>query len=395
MPRRKLLLSPEARLLLLTINPAREASDFRALLGDEAFDWNRLVILAEKEKAVPALWHVLRELPDDLVPADRRDQLSKLTAVSEFRMLHLQRLLAGALDTLAGHGTRAMLLKGAGLALTSYGSFRARPMYDVDLLVPRDECAQAWDALRAAGWVHDEKSCPRDRYDAHHHMPPLDDPMRTGLSLELHSAACDEAVGLTPEDMWSRSRRVDVGGREAWVACEAHQLIHLAVHFAWSHSLDSAAWRTFRDTQQLTRSGTFDWNELLRVTAGTRAASSVYWTLRLARSLAGVAVPDQVLNELRPPRPERMLAILERHYTSNLFRFSPAACPSAALNKLLWSAGMAPRWSGHGAARPWTRDDEIATSTDSRMSAAGRVRRQLAGIRWWTRYVGAVLSPSR
>lgn len=389
------LLCPEARVLLLLVQPARFTDDFRVLLSHPDFDWNRLVFLAQKEKAISALWQALRVLPDGLVPAERSDQLSKLASVTDFRMLHLQRLLAGALDTLRDSGTRAMLLKGAGLALTSYGSFRARPMYDVDVLVRQDECTSAWQALRSAGWLHDEKACPMERYDAHHHLPPLDDPNRTGLSLELHGSPCDAAVGLTTHDMWAKARRVDADGREAWVPCEAHQLIHLCIHFAWSHALGSAAWRTFRDAQQIIGSDSFNWNELLRVVSTTRAGTSVYWTLRLARTLAQVSVPAHVLEALVPPRPESVLSVLERHYTSNLFRFNPAACPSAALDKRLWSAGMAPRWSGHGDARPWTRDDEIMEREATRMTVAERLQRQALGVRWWLRYCSGLMGVGR
>ena len=49
--------------------------------------------------------------------------------------------------------TEVVLLKGAALALTVYGSFVERPMSDVDLLVARGDAPRARDALLAAGWV--------------------------------------------------------------------------------------------------------------------------------------------------------------------------------------------------------------------------------------------------
>ena len=112
-------------------------------------------------------------------------------------MLHLEQLLAGALDTLARENIEVVLLKGAGLAATVYGSFTARPMYDVDMLLRPDDAPHAWNALRRAGWVHDEEECPPEFYASHYHLPPLDDAQGTGLAVELHSAPTDGAVLLS------------------------------------------------------------------------------------------------------------------------------------------------------------------------------------------------------
>lgn len=386
------LLSPEARLLLHSMEPAPDMATVSALLQDPQFDWDCLVNLAQKEKATTSLSNMLRRVPRDAMPPERAAQVSRLSAVTQFRMLHLEQLLAGALETLADRGIDVLLLKGAGLAVSAYGSFSARPMYDVDLLVRPGQAEEAWNVLREAGWSHDEDECPMSKYDTHHHYPPLDDPSRTGLSLELHASPCDSTTGLTGEAMWRDARRVRVHGQEAWVPGEAHQVVHLSVHFAWSHCLGSAAWRTVRDVRQVTESDTFNWQDLLAVVRQTRTATSCYWTLRLARTLGGVMVPDEVLRALRPPRMEPFLRILERHYISNLFRFSPAACPSESLNRVLWSAGLAPRWSGHGAVRPWTRDDELASEgTASSRTRGKRLAAHTERLGWWTRYLGGVL----
>lgn len=391
------LLSPEAKLILHSMESEPDAATVTALLQDPELDWDCLVNLAQKEKAITSLSNMLRRIPDDAMPSGRGAQIARLSAVTQFRMLHLEQLLAGALETLSDNDIDVLLLKGAGLAVSAYGSFSARPMYDVDMLVRPEQAERAWNLLRDAGWSHDEAACPASRYDTHHHYPPLDDPSRTGLSLELHAAPCDSATGLDGNIMWRDARAVRVHGQVAWVPSEVHQVIHLAVHFAWSHCLGSAAWRTVRDVKQVTESRTFDWQALLSGVTETNTATSCYWTLRLARALGGANVPDEVLRALRPPRYEAVLRILERHYISTLFRFSPAACPSEALNRVLWSAGIAPRWSGHGSVRPWTRDDELASEgTGAVANSRNRLKAHVERLGWWMRYLGAVLlAPNR
>ncbi|MDC3957527.1 nucleotidyltransferase family protein [Polyangium jinanense] len=65
---------------------------------------------------------------------------------------------------LVARGERAMLVKGAALALTIYPSPAARPMSDVDLLVPPQRERAVIEALAAAGLeLHENRFRPRSR----------------------------------------------------------------------------------------------------------------------------------------------------------------------------------------------------------------------------------------
>lgn len=387
------ILSPEARVLLLAIGATSDPRELRAVLTDPAFSWDGLVDLAFREKAAPALHALLAPLSDDLVPTEARVRVNGLLRVTQFRMLRLEHLFLQALDTLSAKGIEVILLKGAGLATTIYGSFGARPMYDVDLLVKPQHAVRAWSALRANGWTHNEIERPAEFYTTHYHLPPLDDPLRTGLALELHTALTDGAIELEPKLIRQNAREVNVHGRRALVPGVEYQVLHLAAHFAWTHGMASAAWRTFHDLHQLVTHTTVDWGRVVDAARSTRATTSCFWTFRLAQSLAGVKVPDNVLNELRPPRMERVMRVLERHYAGVLFSDSQVHCPSVRMTQMLWSAGMAPRWSGHGSARPWQRGEVWADTrgTAGHVSVMTRLGGHARRAAQWRRYIGALM----
>lgn len=388
------VLSPEASVLLLAIGAAPDMAALRNALTHEDFSWDRLFELAIREKASPALHELLGSLPDDLVPADERRRVSALLRVNHLRMLRLEQLFLQALDTLGREGIHPVLLKGAGLATTVYGSFGARPMYDVDLLVRPDDALRAWNVLRASGWVHDEVERPPEFYTTHYHLPPLDDPMRSGLALELHTSITDGAIDFDAELIRKHARELDVRGRRVLVPAVEHQVLHLATHFAWTHGMASAALRTFHDLHQLVTNTTVDWDRVVAVAKETRAATSCYWTFRLAGTLAGVSVPPRVLAQLRPSRPEAVLRVLERHYAGVLFFDNPVRCPSVRLAQMLWSAGMLPRWSGHGSTRPWQRGEvwAVARGTDVHHSVLTRLRGHAHRIGRWRRYLRALVT---
>src|SRR5690606_14568359 len=95
------LLSPEAKLILHALESSPDIATASTLLQDPEFDWDCLVNLAQKEKATTSLSNMLRRVPADVMPQERAAQISRLSAVTQFRMLHLEQLLAGALETLS------------------------------------------------------------------------------------------------------------------------------------------------------------------------------------------------------------------------------------------------------------------------------------------------------
>jgi len=377
-------LSPEAQLLLLTAGGEKNDPAIRALL-ERPLDWAKLSWLSEQERATTVLWRRLSAI----APLPREaEPLHRMAMVSEFRMSHLESRMLSALDTMTRAEVEPVLLKGAALALTVYGSFVARPMSDVDLLVRREDAIRARDALLTGGWNAGAESAP-EFYEGHQHLPPLVDAHGTGTSLELHTSLFFEGhpFALTSDDIRARAERVTVHGRAVLVPSVHDQLLHLCLHFAWSHMMATGAWRAFRDLDALVRTERVDWKEFTKLAKETRGASACYWTFRLARTLAGVAVPEWVERTLAPPEPEFALRRLEQHFTYDLLPTENIS-PSLWLTYAMWRAALRPRWSGHGRVRPWDRADELLAA-----ERPGRVERlllHLKNAKSWTRYARLV-----
>jgi hypothetical protein len=378
-------LSPEAQLLLLTAGGEKNDGAIRALLAGP-LDWAKLTWLAEQERASPVLWRRLSAIAP--LPAEAQP-LHRMSMVSEFRMSHLESRLLSALDTLADAEIEPVLLKGAALALTVYGSFVARPMSDVDLLVPRDDVLRAREVLLASGWSEGAEGSP-EFYEGHHHLQPLVDAQGTGTSVELHTSLFFEGhpFDLTSDDIRRRANVVVVRGRTVLVPSVHDQLLHLCLHFAWSHMMATGAWRAFRDLEALVRTERVDWQEFTTMALRARGGSACYWTFRLARTVAGISVPAWVERALAPPEPEFALRRLEQHFTYDLLPTENIS-PSLWLTYTMWRAGLRPRWSGHGRVRPWDRADELLAA-----ERPGRVKRLVMHVRnarSWSRYAKLVI----
>jgi hypothetical protein len=365
-------LSRETELLLATASsaPPRPAELHREL------DWGRLALVAQQEGATSALWQWMRQASGGAVRPDVAEQWQKRAMVSAFQSLHLERVLHEALDVLASRRIDVMLLKGSALAYTAYGSFAERPMGDLDVLVRAGQARDAWLLLQERGWRWPDRESPLERYANHQHLPPLAGASGGEAVLEVHAALLPggHPFRWPIEDLWAEAREVSVGGRRFLVPYPVHQLLHVCLHFAWSHEMRWGSWRMLRDVGALMRRGGISWDRFVELSRDAGAATCCYWTLRLARNLTGAGVPDEVLQALRPPRPEFVLKRLEAHYMRQLFP-GDGACPSALLSGALWELGIAPRWSRHGRARPWHVSEQWTAALSTPVTKTG----------WWAR----------
>jgi hypothetical protein len=344
-------LAPEARLLFLAGSVSPSDSALRRFVT-AGLDWEELAALAQRENAAAVLARQLSFFAAD--PHNPGYQnLRQLARMSAMQMLQLESSLRRTIELLRRHEIEPILLKGAGLVYSAYSSFADRPMADVDLLVGREEAKSAWAVLQTQGWSPWQTTSDSRRFSGHHHLPRLVHESGT-LPLEIHDALLSQEspFRFSIDEIWARAEKLTARDQLVTVPHAMHQLWHACVHFAWSHEMQWGSWRTFRDVSAIISRGGVDWIEFQNLARSSRATTCCFWTLRLARRLTGAAVPDATLESLRPPYPTFIVNRLERHLLANLVP-SANSCPSVRLRRRLWEMAIAPRWSGHGASRPW------------------------------------------
>ena len=351
----RLLAGERHREASLVFRLARVGDDVREYprLGDGA-DWPQLLQIAWDEGAVSALRDHWRALGAGAVPLEIDRRLACLALDRELRMRMLEQRTRESIGVLATAGIDVALLKGAGLAATLYGSFAARPMKDVDLLIDPARAEEAKRLMLSAGWERDHGLPDDEVYLGHHHLAPLIDARGSRSRLEIHRTLLPTGhpFALPMEELWDGMRSAEFGGKPVLVLDPTHHALHIAIHFAWSHIMRVGGWHAFRDLATLDDAGLLDWNELVRAATRARAASCCYWTLTLARRMTGLPVPDGVLAELAPAGSRALLARLERHFVHVLLRCD-ATRPSVGLDRALWNMAIQPQRQGHGAVRPW------------------------------------------
>lgn len=376
----------EARLLFLCAGPRTNDAEI-ARIASGPVHWGVVTRLAVAARAIPVVARRVRGVLGGRLPAAAGD-MGRLAMVEEFELQRMDERLEETMAALETARVRTVLLKGAALARSVYASIVDRPMLDFDVLVSPTDTAAARAAALSSGWMwkHDLRYAPF--FSTHHHLPPLRDGRGTRALLELHTGLFPAGHPFELDVAGVMTRAVPAGGAQRGLlipAAEDH-LVYLCGHWVWSHMMNGGAWRALRDVAALTEHGGVDWNLCAARARSANATTCVYWTLRLAHRMAGVGVPASVLKVLQPPTPECLLDRLERYFQWQLAE--GRSCPSVRLGQLLWSAALRPRWSGHGAARPWKNPELSIWVTGGTAPRAPAVRRLLESVGFARTFVG-------
>ena len=356
---------PEA-LLLLATGGGEDQDEVIVRAASGPFDWERFLVYVRRERAASVVWPRLRRLCQDSIPADVRKWLQREALLGDVRMTRLSSRLDETVNALTAAGIPVVLLKGAALGRTVYRSLPRRPMLDLDMLVPEDQVGTARAAVLAAGWQPGPyEELGESFYRDHCHLPPFYDQAGGDFSLEVHWDLLfrGHPFLLDVRELWDRARPLP-DAPQVRVLDTVDTVLHLAIHFAWPHMLESAAWRTFRDLRTLVDEGDVNWDRIVSEARRARAASCCFWTFSMARRWTGALVPAWVTDALRPPISPRGGRVLERHFLEQWYPAGPA-CPHARLEKLLWRAAIRPGWSGHGGVMPWQRDAHFVPESAS------------------------------
>ena len=386
------LLSPEARILLLAAGPPSTDDLLRDQLRG-AIDWSRLAWLAEWERATAVLWRRLSHVAPQAVPADIGQTFKRLTMVGDFHAMYLDERCQAILAAFAREGIDVILLKGAALVHTAYRGFPDRPMGDLDLLIDPKRARDAWRVATSEGWEWNETAYPQAKYEGHHHMPPLFDRRRTGAKLEIHSnlTAHGHPFSIGFDDARAHAQPLASHGGHAMALDVHHQVVHLAVHYAWSHVMLFGTWRTFRDLGALAATGQVDWERVAALATQHRAASCVYWSFRLAEALSGVETPETIRSRFSPPTAPALRPFVERHLTSQTLAME-RTCPSDRLRRFVWELAMNPR--SVATVRPWEIAEVEGPMSPPRPAVTRKVAYHLENLVSWWRYL-RVLRPVR
>jgi LPS sulfotransferase NodH len=231
----------------------------------------------------------------------------------------LFRVLEQVLAALDDVGVPTLVLKGAALTALHYRDRGARPMADLDVMVPREFVARAIEVLRAENWAverpwHDR---PVDQLMRMKHAVSL---LRGDDTLDLHWHALALSIGTGLEaELWDASVAMDVEGQRTRALGPADQLLHAFVHGLRYNPVPPFRWIADAHVVITSSRGSLAWDQLLRRADRYRLAAWVSAAVGYLDRLFPSLVPPPVIAAARSMPITRQERRAFEHFTHGSF----------------------------------------------------------------------------
>ena len=267
-------------------------------------DWEALLEQAAIQRVRPLLCHRLREQGlDTSAPATVWRQLRDLYLRHSARNLTLEHALREIVDALGHDEIPVIVLKGLYLADIIYGNIALREMNDIDLLIPRNNVAQAAETMMALGYRSAREFSVDLDVDlvTAKHLPRFVRPKGVVVELHWNLTVPGRHYSINATEMWQRSIPATIAGLEVLGLSAEDLLLHLCLHTSYQHQFGFGL-RPFCDIAETIQhyGDELDWHIVCRRARQWGWRRGTHLALRLASELLGAAVPEEIVHDLRP-----------------------------------------------------------------------------------------------
>jgi len=211
------------------------------------------------------------------------------------------REVASLLRAFHGEGIQTMILKGAALTLLQYKDHGARPMEDIDVLVPTEQAAAAIGLPAKLGWIPWERPLEAfgDEYLSTRHSHGFRDAANRQLDLHWHALA-DSRYSGADDDFWHNAVPVEISDTVTRALDPTDQLLHVCVHGILGKGLTPLFLWIADATTILNTSGVvIDWQRLVAHARKRRLVLQLEDALTYLEDLLHAPIPPTALQSLQ------------------------------------------------------------------------------------------------
>lgn len=336
--------------IVLALLQTELPDQLRARLNSlNAGDWPEIIQAADRLGVAPLLFSGIRRLRID-IPAAVVEQLRKILTDNTARNLRLLSEFERLAVALQAGRVPLMPLKGVYLCSNLYANIGERPIWDIDLLVHKQDLGGAVGAIEGIGY---HAARPYDlelECRNYHHLPVY---LKAGAApLEIHWTLLNPRFRqqLNLKEVWDRSVPERVGPASVQAMAASDLLTYLCAHVAYQHVyMDSV--RSLYDIKLVVQrfADRLDWDLVAGRARACGLLNSVYLSLRLTDETLACALPESAWQVLRPEIFDERLVqaaltrILENTATSPVMNAVWAKQDGLQRLKGLWDRIVLPR----------------------------------------------------
>ena len=253
-------------LLLLLCRYPFDPGDTETLskLINEVQDWQKMAELINAHGIIALAAYNIKEAGlEKEIPPEAMAILENGQRQSMVRNLWIKERWKEVNRILNTAGIKHILLKGMALEHTIYGARGLRQMNDNDILIKREESAEAWYFLQKEGFTIKTPKSPlhlKIMRDISNHLPAL---FKEGYSVEIHTRLFDYKTTKASGDpyLFGNSSEISIDNENALILNEDIHLKYLTYHFERHALSGESQLRTYADILMLSKGKTAEFPE--------------------------------------------------------------------------------------------------------------------------------------
>ncbi len=260
-------------------------------------NWQALFDCASKQFVVGLLYHRLKSRELDMaIPDDILLAMQGLHRQNAVRNLCFYGALRQIVQAFSQVGIPVIALKGIYLAGSVYDNIALRELWDMDIMVPRQQLQLAAGLLTELGYVPTKRYYVEVDLALSCHLTPF---FKKGVGfVEIHWSIThpQKHYHIAETGLWERAVPTRLSGIDVLRLSPEDLLLHLCVHTSYQHEFCFGL-RTTCDIAQMIQhyGGALDWDQIIKRARQWKWERGVYLALRVARESLGAAVPEEVL----------------------------------------------------------------------------------------------------
>jgi hypothetical protein len=270
-------------------------------LVQEGLDWDYVIATAFGHGLLPLVQKNLNTAASDLVPGHVLARLKRESVSNSQSVLHLIGKQLKVYRLLKDRGIRVAIFKGAVLAQMAYGEVSLRQAGDIDLLIDRENFAEARALLESLGYAMTPQltSAQLSSHLAFHcEIPFMRDDWFTIVDLHWGLAPRSFVFGLEPGEVMSRLQPTRLGGTTIETFSVEDLVLYLSMH-GTKHLWHRLEW-VISLAELLRESANINWDGVMQRAEDAHATKMLALGLRLVETFSDVRVEPRILTSADP-----------------------------------------------------------------------------------------------
>jgi Uncharacterised nucleotidyltransferase len=256
-------------------------------------NWDYLHRVANHNRVSPLLYWNLKRADQTDVPSDMWERLYSEYISNTKQNMHMLHELAELQEAFDKESIAALPYKGLMIATSLYENLGQRRMWDIDILLHKEDVLRAVNLLQSNGYVPlkpingEQKKLLLER-DCEYCLCS----QKSGCTVELHWQILPPALGEVARSdyIWNHTIQTEMGGKVMNTLAPDMLALVVFLHAGVKHNWSELKW--ICDAARIIETGGIDWEKILQWAAGMKSDRAILIGMHLASALLGASLPE-------------------------------------------------------------------------------------------------------